>query len=122
MVVASTNNVRFMYKGVKIDDRTKDYIFKRLEKLDKVLEKVLHKEIEIDMDKKGKFRVEVIIKTPYDLYRAEEITESIEGSIDIVVDELKTQITRGKEKRKTLLKRGAVSIKKKIVLDKNARF
>jgi len=111
-----------MYKGVKIDDRTKEYIFKRLGRLDKVLEKVLHKEIEIDMDKKGKFRVEVLIKTPYDLYRAEEITESIEGSIDIVVDELKTQITRGKEKQKTLINRGARSIKKKIVLDKRARF
>lgn len=122
MTVASANNVRFMYKNVKIDDKTRDYILKRLESVDKIIEIILQKEIEIDLDKKGKFRVEVMIKTPYDLFRAEETTESIEGSIDLVVDELKIQVVREKDKRKTLVKRGARSIKKKIVVDESARF
>ncbi|EKE11267.1 MAG: hypothetical protein ACD_15C00112G0011 [uncultured bacterium] len=122
MTVASVNNVRFMYKNVSIDEKTKEYILKRLENVDKVIDKVLLKEVEIDMDKKGKFRVEVMIKTPYELFRAENTTESIEGSIDIVIDELKIQATREKDKRKTLIKRGAQSIKKKIVLDDGARF
>ena len=122
MTIESKDNVRFLYKGVKIDDKTKEYILKRLAQLDKVTEKVLLQEVEIDLDKKGKFRVEVMIKTAYELFRAEETTESIEGSIDLVVDELKIQITRDKEKRMTLMKRGARSIKKKIVVDKSARF
>jgi ribosomal subunit interface protein len=122
MTIASANNVRFMYKNVKIDDTTKDYILKRLESVDKVIEVILHKEVEIDLDKKGKFRVEVMVKTPYDLFRAEETTESIEGSIDLVVDELKVQIVREKGKRKTMVARGARSIKKKTVVDKAARF
>jgi ribosomal subunit interface protein len=122
MTVASVNNVRFMYKNVSIDEKTKEYILKRLEAVDKVMDKVLHKEVEIDMDKKGNIRVEVMIKTPYDLFRAENTTESIEGSIDTVVDELKIQVTREKDRRKTLIKRGAQSIKKKIVLDEGARF
>ena len=115
-------SVRFLYKDVKIDDRTKDYVLKRLEQLDKILDGAVQKEVEIDMDKIGQFRVEVMIKTPYSQYRAEETTESIEGSIDLAVDSLKIQITREKDKRKTLVKRGAQSIKKKIVLDKGARF
>lgn len=122
MTIESKDNIRFMYKGVKIDDRTKDYILKRLSQLDKITEKVLLQEVEIDLDKKGKFRVEVMIKTAYELFRAEETTESVEGSIDLVVDELKAQITKDKEKRQTLMKRGAQSIKKKIVVDKSARF
>jgi len=122
MTIASPSNVRFLYKNVEIDDRTKDYILKRLEGVDKVMDDILHKEIEIDMDKKGKFRVEVMVKTPYELFRAENTTESIEGSVDMVADELKIQAVKEKEKRKTIMKRGARSIKKKIVLDGDARF
>lgn len=122
MTIASPNNVRFLYKNVEIDDRTRDYILKRLEGVDKVMDDILHKEIEIDMDKKGKFRVEVMIKTPYELFRAEETSESIEGSIDMVTDQLKIQAVKDKERRKTIMKRGARSIKKRIVLDGDARF
>jgi len=42
-----------------------------------------------------------MIKTPYCLYRAEETTESIEGSIDIVSDELKIQIKKDLDKVRT---------------------
>lgn len=123
MVITKASDVRVMYKGLTVDDRTKKYVLKRLAQLDKILDKVLRVEIEIDLDKKkNKFRVEIMIKTPYELYRAENITESIEGSIDLIIDELKTQITRNKEKRKDLMKRGARSIKKKVVVDKLARF
>lgn len=120
--MTTKNNVRFLFKGVKIDDRTNSYIKKRLDSVDKLLKNILIKEIEIDLDKKGKFRVEVMIKTPYKLYRSEETTESIEGSIDIVSDELKTQIKKDLEKVRTQKKRGRISIKKKTVVDKDARF
>mgnify|MGYP001114266665 FL=1 len=123
MTIASPNNVRFLYKNVEIDERTRDYILKRLEGVDKVVDNILHKEVEIDLEEKtNKFRVEVMIKTPYDLFRAEDTTESIEGSIDMVVDSLKIQAVKDKEKRKTMIKRGARSIKKKIVVDEGARF
>jgi ribosomal subunit interface protein len=79
-------------------------------------------EIEIDLDKKGKFRVEVMLHTPYQDYRGEDTTESVEGSIDNVYEELETQIRRDKEKIITLTRRGGRSIKKKMVIDENARF
>lgn len=114
--------MRLFFKGVKIDERTKRYIQKRLETFEKIIDKPFNIEVEIDRDKKGKFRVEVMIKTPYDLFRAEETTESIEGSIDLVSSQIKIQIKKDKDKRETLVKRGGRSIKKKITLDKNARF
>jgi len=122
MLTGVIENVRFMTKGVEVDDRTKDYILKRLQTLGKVVDNVIQTEVEIDLDKKGKFRVEVMIKTPRDLFRAEDTTESIEGSIDLVVDELQTQVVRNNDKIWTKIKRGARSIKKKFTIDKNARF
>jgi ribosomal subunit interface protein len=116
------NKIRFLFKGVKIDNRTEEYIEKRLTALDKLLKNILTREVEIDLDKKGKFRAEVMIKTPYNLYRSEETTESIEGSIDVVVNELKIQIKKDLEKVRTMKKRGRISIKKGIVVDKDARF
>jgi ribosomal subunit interface protein len=117
------NSMRLYFKGVKIDDRTEAYITKKIKAVEKLLDKVSRVEIEIDIDKKkNKFRVEVMIKTPYKLYRAEESTESIEGSIDAVENEIKDQVRKDKEKIRTLRLRGKRSIKKKTVLDKDARF
>lgn len=115
--------MRLFFKGIKIDDRTEEYITKKIKAIEKLLDKVNRVEIEIDLDKKkNKFRVEVMIKTPYKLYRGEESTESVEGSIDAVENEIKSQIRKDKEKIRDLRRRGKRSIKKKTVLDKDARF
>lgn len=95
---------------------------KRMRTMEKILDKILLVEVEVGLDKKGKFRVEVMVKTPHKLYRAEETTESIEGSIDVVENELKIQIKKDKEKVRDLRQRGKRSIKKKTVVDANARF
>lgn len=120
--MTQTNSFRIFFQGVKIDERTEDYIKKRLATMEKILDKILRVEVEIDLDKKGKFRAEVMVKTPYQLYRAEETTESIEGSIDMVSEQLKVQIRKDKDRVAALRRRGGRSIKKKITLDKNARF
>lgn len=115
-------NLRLFCKNIKLDDRTKDYILKRVQKMEKFLKKSLEYEVEIEMDKKGKFRAEIMIQTPYKLYRSEEISESVEGSIDMAAEQMQGQIIRDKNKFKEIRERGARSIKKKITLDKNARF
>jgi putative sigma-54 modulation protein len=115
-------NLRLFCKNVKLDDRTKDYIMKRIQKMEKFLKKSLEYEVEVSMDKKGKFYVEIMIQTPYKLYRATEISESVEGSTDMVMEELQKQITKDKSKLKEIRERGARSLKKKMVLSKDARF
>ena len=114
--------IRHMYKKVKVDGRTEEYIDKRLGKIAKVLKKILQCEIEIDLDKKGKFRAEIMVQAPKKLYRTEEISESIEGAVDVAVEEIIRQISKSKDRLKELRERGARSIKKRVVLDKNARF
>ena len=120
--MSAVENMRFFFKGVAIDVKTRQYIEKRLGTLDKFLENITKSEVEIDLDKKGKFRVEVMVHTARNMFRAENTTATIESAIDIATDELQTQITHMKDKIRTLKKRGAQSIKKKTVLDKAARF
>lgn len=113
---------RFLFKGVDIDERTREYILKRLARIEKLVDPVSEYSIEIDQNKQGKFRVEIMVKTPHNLYRAEETTMSVEGSTDIAIDELEAQIDKKKNKNRDLKLRGNRSIKKKLVLDAAARF
>ncbi len=115
-------NTRFLFKGVDIDERTKDYVLKRLGRVEKLVDPVSDFEVEISRDKKSKFRVEIMVKTPHNLYRAEETTVSVEGSTDVVIDELEAQIDKKKNKNRDLKLRGNRSIKKKMTVDEAARF
>jgi ribosomal subunit interface protein len=114
--------MRYYIKGIEIDKRTREYIEKRLSILKKILKVPTKIEVEISLDKKGKVRLEIMANDPHNRYLSGSITESIEGSIDEAVDQLKIQIIKYKEKKSTLIKRGGRSIKKKVTLDKNARF
>jgi len=120
-------NIRFLFKEVKIDERTKSYVAEKVEKLEKFFQSfhedaVVSAEVEVDLDKKGKFRAEVMLHTPYKDYRGEEVTESVEGSMDKVYEELENQIMKDKDRIITLQRRGGRSLKKRMVVDENARF
>ena len=115
-------NTRFLFQGLTVDNRTEDYIRKRLQRIEKLVDPVSHSEVEIHRNKQGKFLVVIMVHTPHFLYRAEEISESVEGSTDIVIDELELQITKKKDRLRALRLRGQRSIKKKLVLNFAARF
>lgn len=117
-----TENVRMLYKGLQVDERTQEYIEKRLATLDRFISNILKAEVDIAIDKKGKFQVEIIVQTPRNMFLAQNITDSIEASVDLNMDEIQEQITQMKDKLRTLKRRGALSLKKKMVLDGNARF
>ena len=122
MIIKKAQAMKFMFKGMEADKKAESYIEKRLQKVNQLIKNVLEIEIEVDLDKKGKYRVELMVKTPYQLYRAEETSQSIEGSADIACEELFIQIVKDKDKMKDLKRRGARSLKKKIVINENARF
>jgi ribosomal subunit interface protein len=113
---------RFYLQLTDIDDKTRTYIVKRLSRVEKLVDSASKVEVEVGKNKKGKYRVEVMIRAPRHLYRAEETSESVEASMDLVMDKLETEITRDKDRRATLKLRGARSIKKKVVIDTSARF
>ncbi|MFA7319681.1 MAG: ribosome-associated translation inhibitor RaiA [Parcubacteria group bacterium] len=115
-------NLRLFCKKVKLSDQTKDYIVKRIQKMEKFLKRTLEYEVEVAKDKYDKFYVELMIQTPYKLYRTSETSESVEGSIDMAVSQMQRQIDSDVDRVRDLKKRGARSIKKKMVIDGEARF
>ena len=86
--MVTIENMKFLFKGIVIDERTQEYIEKRLSTLDKFIENISNVEVEVDLDKKGKFRVEVMVHTPRNMFRADNTTDSVEASTDMVVDEM----------------------------------
>lgn len=114
---------RFLFQGVELNEEEMVYITKRLSRIEKLLDPVSKLEVEVDRDKKGKFRVEVMVRVPRKkLFRAEKMSESVEGSTDMAVDDIERQITEEKDRHDALVRRGARSIKKKLTIDEKARF
>lgn len=113
---------QFLFQGLDIDERTREYVSKRLRRVEKLVDPASKIEIEIDRDKKGKFRVEVMVRAPKKQYRAEETTGSVEASTDLVIDELERQVAKEKDRHDALSRRGGRSIKKKMTLDADSRF
>jgi ribosomal subunit interface protein len=114
---------KFVAKDTEITEDDRRYVLKRLGEIEEVFDSDSLFEVEIGKDKRNFFRVEVNVSAPgNELHRGEEISESVEGSIDIVIDKLRIQAVRGKDKARDLRDRGARSIKKKIALDESARF
>lgn len=107
-------NTRFLFKGVDVNALAREYMLKRLERVEKLVDPVSKFEIEIGINEQRKFRVEVMVHTPHHLYRAEEITETAEGSMDIVVDKLENQIVHDKERRHDLKRDGAREFKARL--------
>lgn len=113
---------RYLFTGLVIDERTREYVEKRLIRIEKLTDWGDRFEIEIEKEKRGHYRVEVMVIGPHHQFRAEESTESVEASIDAVVDELSAQIIKKEDKEETERLRGARSIKKRLVVDESARF
>lgn len=111
-----------MFSGMEVDEQTKRYIEKRLERIEKFIEPEARFEVEVDSEKRGQFRVEVMVVGPHSHLRAEETTESVEGSIDTVVDELEAQIAKKDGKERDMNIRQERSLKKKLTIDEGARF
>jgi len=124
-MIHKMNHMRtaFLAKDMEIGGDEREYILKRLGEIADLFDADALYEIEVEKDKRGFFRVEVNVSAPGSgLYRGEEVSESVEGSIDMVIDKLRTQVVREKDKTRDLRDRGARSIKKKIALDDAARF
>lgn len=119
--------IRYLLNGLKLNSVEKDYLEGKVEKVGKLLKNYsdneLQYEIEVDLDrKKDLFSVEMMIKTPHDLFRSRKEADTFMSATDDAQEAIKLQIRRNKDKVKALRERGSRSIKKKFTIDKGARF
>ncbi|MBD3238822.1 MAG: hypothetical protein GF332_04265 [Candidatus Moranbacteria bacterium] len=115
--------VKFYNHGLDLKQETREYILPKVQKMQKYISNNnTQAQVEIQENKKGIYTVEVQIQFPGNRYLARETGKEIEEAADLALDDLKAQIIKDKNKRRTLQKRGAISIKKKLSIDENARF
>lgn len=90
-------------KNFVISDRIRDYVEKKIGKLDRYLPEIDEARVEITQEKTKSSRdrnvVQLTLRTTGTILRAENRSEAIYGSIDVVVDKIHRQIARYKGKR-----------------------
>ncbi|WP_137596941.1 ribosome hibernation-promoting factor, HPF/YfiA family [Paucilactobacillus kaifaensis] len=94
--------LKFNIRGenIEVTDAIREYVTKRISKLEKYfennLEALAHVNLKVYSNKNSK--VEVTIPLPYLTLRAEETSQDMYGSVDLVTDKLERQIRKYKTK------------------------
>lgn len=90
-------------KNFVISDRIRDYVEKKMEKLDRYLPDITEARVEITQEKtksaKDRNVVQITLRANGAILRAEDRSEAIYASIDTAVDKIYRQIARYKGKR-----------------------
>ncbi|MCQ6563578.1 ribosome hibernation-promoting factor, HPF/YfiA family [Paenibacillus mendelii] len=82
---------------IQVTDAMRDFVEKKLTRLEKYFEAPITSEFNVTMSvTKGKHAVEVTIPLPGLMLRAEEKSEDMYASVDLVVDKLERQIRKHK--------------------------
>lgn len=84
-------------KNIEVTEALKDYVEKRLSKLEKFIEDVRVAQVTLSVEGES-HKVEVTIPLNGVILRGEEETEDMYSSIDLVVDKLEKQIDKYKTK------------------------
>ena len=116
-------NIEYYHKNIEpLGDATRSYIEEKIASIGKMTD-IRDTNIEVSQRKDGDFYMNVTIRaTDGAEYRSEEKSMSINACIDIIEDEIKSQVRRDNERQRDLRRRGERSIKKKLTIDENARL
>ncbi len=86
---------RQLLKKVTLSEEERNYLEKKIEKIDHKLGKKNSGEtmceVEIEKNKKGFWRVEIMIKTPRDLFRADKEDKDYMVAVDKTVNAIERQ-------------------------------
>ncbi len=117
------STIVYYYKNVDaFNDATKDYIAKKMASVGKIVA-VRDITIEASRRKNSDFYLNVTVRAmDGSEYRATEHSQTVNASIDIIEDELKSQIRRDTTRQRDLEMRSARSLKKKLTIDDKARL
>lgn len=111
--------MKISIKGTNLDltPSLKEYAEEKIGNLEKYLSGVIEAKLELERDRHHQtgdvMRAEVMLIVGGKIMRADASSEDIYAAIDLVIPKLKEQISKFKDKRETLRKRGARSAKRK---------
>ena len=116
-------NINLQGKNIELTEAIKDYVLKKVTNLDKLLSGIEAKQGKVMVNfevskstnhhKSGEiFHADCLIKIDGREFYSGVDKEDLYAAIDAVKDSLYNEINKDKDRRQTLLKRGAASIKK----------
>ncbi|MBX4205231.1 MAG: ribosome-associated translation inhibitor RaiA [Candidatus Doudnabacteria bacterium] len=110
-------NIQIKATNLKLTPSIRDYVEEKVNNLGKFI-KATEAEVELAKDKHHRtgdvYRAEVMLMVGGKLMRADVEATDVYAAIDLVIPKLKEQISKFKDKRTTLERRGARSAKRKI--------
>ncbi len=114
-------DIKYYFKNIDtLGESEREYIEK---KINSISELIKIEKVKVEIEKQKVFyHMSIQLDCVKDVFYAKEEDKLINACIDKIEDELKKQVRRTKKKNKDLLERGGRSLKKKMVVDKEARF
>jgi len=107
-------DVQIKSHNLRVSDDLREYIEKRVSKLDRVNERIIEAKFELRQEKSHnptqRFIAQFTIQTPRAILRAEEKNTDPNAAIDIVTDRMARQIKRYHERKVHRSKRSAVNL------------
>ncbi|MEX1158838.1 MAG: ribosome-associated translation inhibitor RaiA [Thermomicrobiales bacterium] len=107
-------DVQIKSQNIRLSDGLREYIEKRVNKLDRVNERITEAKFEIRQEKTHnptqRFIAQFTIATPRSILRAEEKNTDAHAAIDLVTDKMARQIKRFHERKVHRSKRDAVNL------------
>jgi putative sigma-54 modulation protein len=109
-------NISIKATNLKLTPSIQSYVEDKVTNLAKFIQ-AQEAKVELGRDKHHKtgdvYRAEIMLVVGGKLMRADQTSEDIFASIDLVIPKLKEQISKFKDKKTTLQRRGARSAKRK---------
>lgn len=105
-------NIKITGKGLEVTDAMKDYIEKRIERLEKFEGKNTDVTVTCSVEREDQI-VEMQVNLDGEFIRIEEKNEDFYASVDLAIDKVERQMRKGKERRNDKNKRE--SLKAKII-------
>ncbi len=110
-------NISIKATHLDLTPSVKEYVQEKIGALEKFID-ALEAKVELERDQHHKtglvFRAEVNMIVGKRVLRAEGVSEDVYSAIDLVIPKLKEQISKFRDKRQTLTRRGARSAKRRI--------
>lgn len=94
--------MRYFFGSTRVNEQEKEYLTEKVLRCKKLLsnysKQELSVEVEVEQDKKSFWRVEMMIRTPHELFRVDKRDGDFFKAVDLVSDVLTEQIRRSREK------------------------
>ncbi len=96
--------IRYLLKKAELSDKERDYLEEKINRLEKYFkdlpEGVLKAEAEVEGSAKGIWRVELMLESPRQLYRASKTGGSFMEAVDLAAAALQMQVSKKRSQMK----------------------